>query len=874
MTSEQDILLAIEEVLQHLEAVSFVAHRDAKAALPAIAPFGTDTQLFWLEAARDLFFHDRDAGKAFMRNTVASIEQTGTVRDWVEQAASFTEWRGSWKALEAFMEQLGAVYRDWGAEGEAEWYRLGHTWLGRHLDSGVAYFRTPYAELGGGEGIAGVRALLAPAEALFHERRLALGSYIGGALRVRRLIGDAGLAAWARRGADILQAGRQRGEAFFRLESDESLAILLESTPGLRMREHGRLFQLLAYVWFGEDILLEDSGWSPDRGRPFIETDGRRLFLPVVMADREEAVLAVVHACGHLYFDSYERRHIEALFREVGMDHPPLDADQRITWRPLFARYGEDMIRFQLIFDLCEDLRVDTAIDRVVPGYLRRLQRRAERQAPPAGPAGAYYRLAQASVALAGETLAGETLAGETLAGTGSNPGDTSVSGDTGTAALLARLTPLLSAQANIVDAFRIANTLYEEQCQQGDGASLPPITLAEREAAFLPGRGPNAARPVYPRERLESADEPDFAYGVEGEQEQRPKPEETKVPQDAAGNDPDFDIPPEDTAGSGGRVGVGIPQPARVYGRGYGHQHTTRGVAYREWDYRDNSYKFDWAWVQVRELEERDPARAEQILGSHANVLKRLRKALEMQKPNRMSPLRRQMEGDELDLEATLEYITERRAGRSPKPHVYRRRAVQTRETAVLLLADLSTSIMAEVPDGSGRVVDRLRAGMMLFAEALDSVGDACAIAGFASKYRDNVSYYRIKDFDAALTAEVRATIAGLTGRLATRMGAAIRHALSEFDGSSAARRLMLILSDGRPADYDDGGDVRYLHEDTRMAVKEAQDAGVHPFCVTLDPGGSDYLPSIFGPGHYMILDHVDDLPRRLPEVYLRLRR
>ena len=40
--------------------------------------------------------------------------------------------------------------------------------------------------------------------------------------------------------------------------------------------------------------------------------------------------------------------------------------------------------------------------------------------------------------------------------------------------------------------------------------------------------------------------------------------------------------------------------------------------------------------------------------------------------------------------------------------------------------------------------------------------------------------------------------------------------------------RRLLLLLSDGRPEDYDDGGDRRYLHEDTRMAVKEAVACGV----------------------------------------------
>ena len=139
---------------------------------------------------------------------------------------------------------------------------------------------------------------------------------------------------------------------------------------------------------------------------------------------------------------------------------------------------------------------------------------------------------------------------------------------------------------------------------------------------------------------------------------------------------------------------------------------------------------------------------------------------------------------------------------------------------------------------------------------------------------YRDNVSYFTIKDFEEPLSQEVRSQIGGISGRLATRMGAAIRHATACFGGIESRRRLLLILSDGRPEDYDDGGDRRYLHEDTRMAVKEAVARGVHPFCITVDTMANQYLPQIFGRGHYMVLDHINSLPNKLPEIYFRLRR
>ena len=104
--------------------------------------------------------------------------------------------------------------------------------------------------------------------------------------------------------------------------------------------------------------------------------------------------------------------------------------------------------------------------------------------------------------------------------------------------------------------------------------------------------------------------------------------------------------------------------------------------------------------------------------------------------------------------------------------------------------------------------------------------------------------------------------------------MGAAIGTQPHHSKASRAGSRLLLILSDGRPEDYDDGGDRRYLHEDTRMAVKEAVSKGVHPFCITVDTMANQYLPQIFGQGHYLVLDHINSLPNKLPEIYFRLRR
>ncbi|BBP00448.1 nitric oxide reductase activation protein NorD [Sulfuriferula nivalis] len=842
--ADLETLAAIQQALVDLEQISFVAHRDTQAALAVVQPFGDKVALQWVMACKALFEHDRDAGKAFIRGSEAACVASQTVLPWTQQALQFLAWRGSWKAVDGFMQQLPDAYQSMGAEGEARWATLGLAWCERHLDSGVAYFRCPVLDLEGGHGIAGVEEMLAPSEELFSKRRLALGTYLCGAIRVRNLLGIDAVLPWAKRGADILQAGRLRGESFFKLESEESLALLLENLPGFRTPEHQRLLQLILFAWYGQPFDLLEGNWSPDKGRAFIETDGDALYLPMALPNREEAMLGVLHAAGHLVFHSFERRYIEALFREVGRDHPPLDEHQRITWRPLFAAFGDDMIRFQLIFDLCEDTRVDAQIGSLVPNYLARLAALAATTVTPAGEAAAYFDWSRAVL---NWMVLGVPEQAE-----------------------FEILRPLLRPDATIVDAFIIANEIYKNN-------ELPRISLVDREHAYIPARAPNAARPVYPRRVLDQAE---FGTGTEDKDDVvknndiKPNPEQKQIPKHAAGEDPDFDIPPEETTGSGGRVGVGIPQQAHVVGYAKGAEYSEKGKPYAEWDYRDNRYKRNWAWVQEKELTELDANEASKILTQYAPALKRLKRAIQTQKPSRMAPLRRQFDGDELDLEATISYIAEKRAGMSPKANIYKQRVVQHRDTAVTLLADISTSIMQANAEGGGRVVDSLRAGMLLFAESMEEVGDPYSLAGFASKYRDNVSYYTIKGFNDKLTMHTRAVLGGLSGRLATRMGAAIRHAVEGFDLAPSQRRLLLILSDGRPADYDDGGDERYLHEDTRMAVKEAVDKGVHPFCITLDAAGSQYLPQIFGPGHYLVLDHINELPKKLPEIYLRLRK
>ena len=458
-----------DKALEAIAALSGRSHREALVLLPDLQRHGAQTVEAWLTAARRLLEYDIDAGGAFVQGTREAERISETVMPWTAQALRFLQWPAATAAIDGFMKNLPRAFGTLGHAGEPRWAEIGLRWYGRHAESGRLYFNTPVLDLAGRQGIAGIEQLCDPAEEMFERRKLMLATYLPGAVRVRNLLGAQAIVPWATRGADIMQGGRVRGEAYFRLESEESLSALIDHLPGYRMADRNHLLGLLLEIWFERTFDLKESAWSPEKGRPFVETDGRSLYLPAVMPDREEAILAVMHSAGRISFGSFERAALDTIFRETGLDLPDSGA---ISWAPMYERYGEDLLRFQLLFDLCDDLRIDCRIQSLVPNYLSRLHAAGVEHRMRLLEARPYYEAALTSVRGALALLRGD------VAGV---PADFDP-----------RLKPLLEPTATLADAFRIANDLYASSI-------LAPVIDAEVfRSAYLPGRAPNAARAVH----------------------------------------------------------------------------------------------------------------------------------------------------------------------------------------------------------------------------------------------------------------------------------------------------------------------------------------------------------------------------------------
>ena len=295
------------------------------------------------------------------------------------------------------------------------------------------------------------------------------------------------------------------------------------------------------------------------------------------------------------------------------------------------------------------------------------------------------------------------------------------------------------------------------------------------------------------------------------------------------------------------------------------------RGTSYPEWIARYARLEPRHTTVHAAPATERDGDWARRALVEHGPLVRQVRDRFALLRARRVR-LRAQRAGDELDLDACVRALVDARTGRVPSDRLYE----ATRETrhplAIMVLVDVSGSTKALLPDGR-TVLDVERLSLLLASEALGALGDPYAILAFSGLGRHDVRVATVKGFGEHDPEALRRRISSLEPQDNTRLGAAVRHATAQLLAQPAGRRVLLMLSDGRPNDVDryQGSDAI---ADSRQAVLAARAAGVHTFCLTIDTDEAEYLPHLFGEAGYRVLAEPGQLPGALIHLVDRLLR
>ena len=283
----------------------------------------------------------------------------------------------------------------------------------------------------------------------------------------------------------------------------------------------------------------------------------------------------------------------------------------------------------------------------------------------------------------------------------------------------------------------------------------------------------------------------------------------------------------------------------------------------YDEWDYRRRHYRKNWCVLRELEMHPSSESVVEAILEKYSHLVRDIRRSFEaLRGDDRM--LRRQKNGDDIDIDAVVESYVDVFEGNELTDRLFIKSRKLERDLAVIFMVDVSGST-------KGWINDAERESLVLLSEALQTLGDRYAIYGFSGMTRKRCELYRIKTFEESYDSKVKSRIAGIRPQDYTRMGVTIRHLTDKLLNVDAKTRVLITISDGKPDDYD-GYRGEYGIEDTRQALMEAKHAGIHPFCITIDSQAHDYLPHMYGHVNYTLVNDVRKLPLKVSDIYRKL--
>ena len=680
--------------------------------------------------------------------------------------------------------------------------------------------------------------------------------------------------SWARRGLTSGRADSRARRSYFSLETRGSYEALLSGSAGLTLDSIQHLLRLYVEALTGREVEIAPLAAVPDEARI---DDGRTIHLPSLVNEfgdedldfRLYKVLAA-HAAGQIEFGTYERGRmlriahsaIAAKYSEENVD--ALDAfaiaDEIVQLRkddedretvPVGAPredlgYREVLKAFPLpqlarrVFGTLENGRIDRRLRRAYRGLSRDLDLIRE-----------HLRQGRPSITgLPGALVPFELLFQVTMLG-GAREDSRMAYGQIVSELETIVSEYLLREQTTVADTLMATSRVYDLF------QTVVPVDDSVQQVEV-------------PEDQSEEDDDSSATDRLKQQQPGQPERRDARELFNAW-NDPSQEGDPDELTGAEAWSEAETPEQVLVEGE----------VAYNydEWDRELTDHRLGWCRVIEKKVKHGDRHFVDHTKERHKGVISSIRHQFQLMKPENLTRVANEVDGEEFDLNAVIDFVIDRRADGYQSERIYTKRLRRRRDVAVSFLLDQSSSTARTIgrhplqpyTRPGRRIIEIEKEGLVLMSEALEAVGDTYSINGFTSEGRRNVKFYVVKDFDEKYSDEVKRRIGGITYQNNTRLGAAIRHATAKLAKQDARTRLLIVLSDGRPYDHD-YGDARYAREDTREALRQAKNEGITPFCITIDRESEAELRDLYGEVGYTIIDDVLSLPERLPGIYRRL--
>ena len=685
---------------------------------------------------------------------------------------------------------------------------------------------------------------------------------------------------WVDEGIALLKKGSQTAKGFFLLQGKVGRVAIDLLRGGVSLSKISRTLKLFAEALSGRRVSIKSTTAlkddRPEAEADFPTCDGETIYLPPHVGhfatdalNYEWYKVATAYQAGYLEFSTFSPLIHETadLIEKLQQRYHRKGGLSSLT--SFFSLFPEPALIRQL-FEISEGARIEFFLRREYPGLRQAMRRTREfdlDQRPPLSgltPRGTVLELLL-QISLSGKTK--EPVPAQLQ----------SILFD-----VCRFLGVVQEAPATVATSMKAAANVYQYLDEGDDTPEVPegPMEAFEEEGTKVKGQGeqsgvlhPSPRGSIDPK-RVEEAQKVKQTYtnslieklkeaGVEVSSETVSSAISKSVERGEVSLDSFQESDPDEQLDR-------IAEQLEAAQKGSKGSAGKRTFFYDEWDCIEGDYRPLWCKVVEKDLSSAQTSEAASLLDDDQGLSHSITSAFQMLRPEGLKRIKGDREGDELDLDALLATRVEIKSGRSPSDRIYISRQKKERSVAVAFLADLSGSTQQQLPDQNKSILQVEKEALLLMARAVDAIGDSFALYGFSGRGKDAVDFFVLKDFDEPYNTTIDHRIAHIESAIQNRDGAAIRHAASKLAAQSEKIKTMVLISDGKPLDDDYRGS--YATADTKMALKEAKRRGIHPYCITVDREGAEYIKGMYGDVSYMVIDQIEKLPIRLPQIYKRL--
>jgi len=290
--------------------------------------------------------------------------------------------------------------------------------------------------------------------------------------------------------------------------------------------------------------------------------------------------------------------------------------------------------------------------------------------------------------------------------------------------------------------------------------------------------------------------------------------------------------------------------------------------LTYNEWDFSKRRYKENYCKVYPKTQLKTDVNYYKNTISKNSSTLINLRKIL-TNLNNKIQQQKRQSQGEEFDIDAITDLYVDVHSKKTPSDKIYLSNRKKEKDLSILLLLDISLS--SDSYAAGNRVIDVEKEVSILFGEILNEFNIDFSIDSFYSKTRNFSTYLTVKDFDENWSA-AKYKIGAIEPSGYTRIGAALRHAGARLDARKNKSKWIILISDGKPNDYDKY-EGKYGINDVKQALRELNQRNINSYALAIEAQAKYYLPQMFGQNHYQILTTPSELLQSMVKLYEKIK-